>query len=873
MKERSMDQTTLKIAIAAFMHDIGKFAGKEELEIDEHYFNNHADIYLPFYMGRFSHHHALNTAAFIEKMGGMLPKEFNSPDWGQGDAFINLAAGHHKPETPMQWIIAMADRISSGWDRDTFDKEYNRQIAWKDYKKTRLLPLFEQLLADTDRGYESMDDFSFRYPLKALSPESIFPGPKEAVTPGSVDEAASQYKVLFDEFVAALKGLRHNQQNIGLWFEHFESLMMTYTSSIPAARAGDVVPDVSLFDHSKMTSALAAAIYLFHWRTESLGAEAIKRYDDKKFLIINGDFYGIQDFIFAGYGDTRKQRSKLLRGRSFAVSLFSELGADMLCREIGLPSASIILNAAGKFTVMAPNTKESKMAVQKVETRINDWLIKVSCGETAMGFSFLEATPNDFVLGNFDSLRDRINQVMEKRKFSRIDLDSHGGVVGGYLDSFVNELEHPLCPVCGKRPSSKEVEGTSYVGAVQSACGLCRDHIFIGANLVKRNRVAILTRGADIKGTRLIEPIFNIYQLAFLEGALNDLAQKGQLLKYWSLETDIKEGVAQDISLKLINGYVPVYEKDDQQDERILSGLKSETKKLELIDQIKEKDPKTFGHIACKAMNPGEREGEFCGTEALGVLKADVDHLGMIMACGLKSERFTLSRLATLSRQINYFFALYLPHLLRGEPLFNNIYTVFAGGDDLFLLGPWNRIIDLAGVLNSKFAEYVCHNEEIHFSAGISVQKPQIPLGTLADRADTAIEESKSRGRDSLTLFGETVTWDQFKDLNSVQERLLEWFQKGWINQAMLYRLNSFIEMAAREKRVIQDDEIHLDDMLCTKWRSMLSYSTERNVAKEIKGEERKEAIDQVTGTTAQWLAEYGGRLKIPLWNILYNQR
>ena len=64
------------------------------------------------------------------------------------DTFINLAAGHHKPQTPMQWIIAMADRISSGWDRAKFDEEYNRAITPPDYKKTRLLPIFELLMRE-----------------------------------------------------------------------------------------------------------------------------------------------------------------------------------------------------------------------------------------------------------------------------------------------------------------------------------------------------------------------------------------------------------------------------------------------------------------------------------------------------------------------------------------------------------------------------------------------------------------------------------------------------------------------------------------------------------------------------------------------------
>lgn len=61
--------------------------------------------------------------------------------------------------------------------------------------------------------------------------------------------------------------------------------------------------------------------------------------------------------------------------------------------------------------------------------------------------------------------------------------------------------------------------------------------------------------------------------------------------------------------------------------------------------------------------------------------------------------------------------------------------------------------------------------------------------------------------------------------------------------------------------------------MSCTKWRSMLVYTVERNVAKGIKGEERKQTINEVAGLIAKWLTVYGGNLKISLWNILYNNR
>jgi CRISPR-associated protein Csm1 len=582
-----MDRTVLKIALAAFFHDMGKFADRDALNISNEYMRNNADLYQPFYQNRHTHSHAVYTAAFIEQMSDLLPEELNLPEWGQGDAFINLAAGHHRPDSALQWVIAVADRVSSGWDRESFDSSYNYQVSWQHYKRTRLYPVFEQLTVDKLPS-QTVAFPSYFYQLARLSHQSILPylnseGNSVAASP------EKEYLDLFEEFKEALPTLLHRRENLELWFEHFDSLMMMFTSAIPSARAGKVIPDVSLYDHCRTTASLAVAIYLYHQENDTLTVEAVKNYADDKFLIISADFYGIQDFILSEHGDTRKKRSKLLRGRSFAVSLYSELAADFLCRALGLPFSSVALNAAGKFTIIAPNTPRAADIVNSVEEHINDWLIRISHGENSMGFSCQKASAQDLVKGNFLSLWEKLGQAMEKKKLTRIDLNRHGGSFPDFLDHFNNDLHRPLCPFCGKRPSLARVEDGQYVGEGESSCGICRDHIFLGTNLVKRPRLAITTADTRAKeeANQLMEPIYGRYQVSFQEGDLAQWAEKGKLLKYWDLGVaSERQDQASRITIKMINGYVPVYTDADNYDPRILAGRKSETKKLELISQI-----------------------------------------------------------------------------------------------------------------------------------------------------------------------------------------------------------------------------------------------------------------------------------------------
>jgi len=853
-----MDETLLKIAMAGFFHDIGKLADKEMLNISQEYIDNHSGMYLPFFNGRYSHQHAVYTAAFIEQMKDFLPEELNGPGWGEGDSFINLASGHHNPQTPMQWIIAISDRISSGWDRAEFDEVYNKAITPKDYRKTRLVPIFEHLSAEAGRYPVSSEDYKYCYPLRPITPMNIFPGLKDQIYPKDNDAVSRDYNSLFEGFVEGLKGLLHRQENMKLWFEHFESLTMSYASSVPAARVGHVIPDVSLYDHLKTTSALSAALFLYHRQTGSMTLSDIKDGDVKKILIISGDFYGIQNFIFSG-GDVQKNRSKMLRGRSFAVSLFSELVADMLCRRIGIPSLAIILNAAGKFTLVASNTEETKQAVSDVEKMINDWLIKMSYGEMAMGITCVDASPKDLVKGEFEKVWDSLQKAMDRKKYQKIDFSKYGGPVHDYLESFNNSLKHPVCPFCGKRPSDNRTERSHFAGDKESSCALCRDHIYLGENIVKKQHLAIMTKDASIKGDenqKLLEPVFGEYQVAFLEGELKDMARNGTLLKYWNISNDIKKMTSVNVTARFINGYVPVYSKEDDVNPEQIGA------------------PKTLGDIASKALNISSEK--HTGVEALGVLKADVDNLGLLVACGLKGEMFTLSRLATFSRQLNHYFSIYIPYLLEAEPAFNDVYTVFAGGDDLFLIGPWTRIIMLSKRIRETFSEYACNNKEIHLSAGVSIHKPNTPVGFMAESAEEAMESAKGTGSErgnKVTIFSQTVPWNELEQLTAVQSEIEGWLKKKWINAAMLYRMNHIIKLAGEENRLVRNNEIHLEDMECTKWRSMLAYTTGRNAAKELKPEEREPVIETVGKNLTKWLLAYGSKLKIPVWNILYNRR
>ena len=884
---KEIDDTVLKVAAAGYFHDIGKFAQAADMPINQEQFNKNAIEYHPLSSKSHfdTHKHAGYTAAFLEdtEISQSLPKEFRDSKWGEGEIFVNLAAGHHKPkdDSAMQWIITEADRLSAGNERAGNEGDPNVQkVHPVNAIYTRLIPLLERLGRPEHKC-------EYVLPLNALSSEKelekisgkLFPMKQEK---GSKDEAKEEYKKLFNGFCWELKDLPHYKENLLLWFEHFDSLYLRYVSCIPAQRASskeDFIPDVSLYDHSKTTSALATALYLFHKTNNSLSVEEVKKREGNKFLLIAGDFWGIQEFIFSSKGDSRKYRAKLLRGRSFSVSLYCELAADLICRKIGLPFTSIIFNAAGKFTILAPNIDSAKEAVKEAKIEINDWLHKRTYGETALGITSLEATSEDLEHGKYRDTLDKLAKGCQETKARRLDLSRYGVVAQSFLEE-VSANDGKICQLCGKRPSNKNIKDEI------SLCQLCDDHRKLGEHCVKLDTLAVGDSSIEAFNEDLVlsELVFDRYKILFTKrGTLNENAKNRSLLRFFRFSLpDVDDSVQSEsppASILFLGNYVPKYDEYDLEDPRLRKEKQDEESETIEVGRII-----SLNHLAALALNLSKQDStdtSLYGLKALGVLKADVDNLGKLLRDGLPRELQTMSRLATLSRQLHYFFAVYLPYLLELEPNYRNIYIVFAGGDDLFLIGPWNKILALSLKLREEFQRYVAYNPKVHFSAGISVHKAHSPINKFAESSEEALKDAKaakdldkSGELSYISVYDEVFNWDEVSELAKVSEELEDCLEgKKIISTGFLYRLNYFLELAGEEEKLKGKKEVSLGSLQALKWRALLKYSGVRNIARDMKESIRAQYIDEWNPKFAKWLEDYKVKFKLGLWPVLYNKR
>jgi len=880
-------QASCRMALAAFLHDIGKFAERAKIDIEPQMLADNKQRYCPHHKthekdkGWFSHVHAAYTGMAVDILEKHAPDLVGNNVYPFGswkttnvdDSLINAAAAHHKPDTFLQWIIATADRVASGFEREEFEK-YNKEKEQNHYT-SRQLPLFEQIHQPIK---EKSADFKYRYPLKPLSPASIFPVIAQGYEVKDDTAAQAEYLKLWEAFKTGLKDIPPSHcQQLPLWLDHFDSCWQTYTHSIPSATAFGTKPDVSLYDHSKAVAALAVALWRYHEDRyddkEKATIQMRERLDwnEEKLLLIQGDFFGIQNFIFAQGGDSTKKAAKLLRGRSFYVSLITECAALAVLEALSLPSTSQIMNAAGKFLIVAPNTDATKDTLKKVQQTFNDWFLTHSYGQSGLGLACQPATCEDFVCSKeklgFKALMTRLHSKLERSKYQHFDLcgdKAAPAVFEHYLDGF-NKYGEP-CSINSRVPATikKTDEGKDIFYS-----GLAYDQIEIGKWLITKQRL-ILAKN-KINGLSVTNIDLFGYHVHFTEeedkkgNFKNEVVNRNIRRAFDFSRPECDDVLWNGYARRNISGYVPYFKNEnDWMIEKYRKFLNDEDYK-----DVEEYAPKTLNHLALEDLTE-ETDGHWYGIRALAVLKGDIDNLGDLFQNGLKQPTFT--KMAALSRQVNNFFAVYLPYLCQTK--YPNTYIVFAGGDDFFLLGSWKQLMRLAADLRTEFSRYVANNSSIHFSAGLSVTKPKIPIHQLAVLGEEALEHAKAYKKDehlknAVTCFGQTVSWIDFNRLfvteHNATEHLEALREQHQLSTAYVYGLLRLTNMAA--------DKNKPENSL---WRSQLYYRTYRLLANKrgLDANQKKRAcIELVTDIGEKGIKEFGNGYLIALHAYLYQNR
>ncbi|HPD25077.1 type III-A CRISPR-associated protein Cas10/Csm1, partial [Tenuifilum sp.] len=676
-----------QIYLGALLHDIGKFYQRASENPKE---KTHQEFGYDWLIEKLPERYKEGIPSFAK-----LHHAVKGSKKDELDVFSN--------KSNLTLIVYEADNLSSGFERKQIIDETKEYIDWDE--TVAMYSIFSKInLSSENHG----DIPVYHNVWKKLKPDLIsesIPIPEE-----NVEITHENYKKLFKDFEESYNYIKNNlsPNNLIVLLEKYLTNIPSYTYII--TEKGEILPDkypdISLFDHSKVTAAIALCMYNYFFehedfkskfeKNELLENEILNR-TDNKYLLVGGDISGVQDFI---YTISSNEALKSLRGRSFYLEMLTEHVVSEILTKLNLERANLIYSGGGGFYILAQNTENAKKVIDEIKNAINKWLYDEFNGKLYFNIEYVSFSGNKFS----PQISDVWSELSIKIENSKKQKYKHN--LSEIFRVLEPKLQNAECRICH----------TDEKDLVEDTCGICRSLVDLGRELKERNNDIIYETDNPNDLTNGYFKINNKYYKLGSKKQASRAKGKVYVINSWNLN-DYKY----DNSIQLLLGNYVTSKADSFED----------LCKIEGTDRF----------------------------DYIGVLRLDVDNLGKIFSGGINKTEATFSRMASISRNLTLFFKYYINQICYGNlPLGINqtrlisdnsnkereVVIVYSGGDDLFLVGKWNDVIELSKDIYSIFKAFVCNNPDLGISGGITLHRHDFPLYQMARYADEAEKNSKN---------------------------------------------------------------------------------------------------------------------------------
>lgn len=876
-----MDQVTQKLLLAGLLHDIGKFYQradnklfKDSLknpdnEIGPVSFNLAQSICPPTENGKFGYHHVVWTSQFFEdsvikkKLEDVPGLKGNIWAEDQTDAVVNLACNHHMPHSALQDVVRLADWWSAGIDRtksDTFETELKPDdpIQWgkNRYKSIPLFSIFNRL----NKGNNQYGNLLMPLSIKR---ESIFPKPIQNQNDGLNQE---KYFVLWKQFKDEFIQLPSDSFNG--FFNSLFFLLKKYTWAIPS-NTNDMA-DVSLFEHLKTSAAFAFCLHKYYeqkYTRDLTDLSAVINLNDLPVLMVGGDLSGIQNFI---YNIASSKASKSLKGRSFYLQLLTDSIIHKIISHplVDASLVNVIYASGGKFFLILPNLETVKSALEEIHKEIETELWNEHHGIIGFSLSFLPFAYQNIRLpdnkrfsqlvcedSNGEMTPVKIGQlwkmlaeklILEKDKpFKRMILNNY--------DEFFNEKNPSLqsggkvktCAVTGVelQGNYREIDIDVYVTKAvfeQTELGQAlkdADYLItyngkesISNYLNNRAQAKISVIGVD-------HYLFDQTELTKDDANFRDISSVDVSNVYHINDTNFLitlKGKGTAYGYRFYGGNQQAYHRDAYGNIKTNTRGKGAVKLEKTFEDLTKYDP---------IHNPDKET-------YLGFLRMDVDNLGKLFISGLPESSQSFAAYATLSFQLDLFFSGYLNSLRNEDAFADWVNILYAGGDDVFAIGRWDKLIDFATRLRNEFEAFT-GRKDLSISGGMAIVNHKFPIAKAAELADEAEKASKKFkinneiSKNAFTFFGETVSWEgEMKEVEQWKDKLTALICEMDVPKSLLQRLMIYGQANKNYQSNLITQPSKAD--LSFKWNA--AYNLKR-FADKLKNEDAKKEVRQLQTT------------------------
>lgn len=655
-----------------------------------------------------------------------------------------------------------------------------------------------------------------------------------------------------------LKQLNTSDENT---FELVDSAFDEIARFLPGDIAQEAISDVSVYTQSKLVAAIAVCLAAYTEETDT-DITALNETSDasKPFLVVSGDFSGIQSFI---YTIPSKGALKSLRGRSFYLEIFMEYAVDTLLKNIGLTRNHVLYTGGGHFYLIVPNTEACRTAVGDFEKLVNIWLLEhmgsalyLAIGSAPCSISELSSSKKQRNI--FATVGDAV-RVAKMQRYAEGELEA---LFDENSELNCNREGSRECSVC--RTSTATLAPYGDDGA-KEACPICNGLFNLGEYLVRSEASCFVVASSSAVTNRVGVPILgdnrSLYVIA--DSDLPEFVKKNAV--------DMVYGKNHSIKIPIYGRAVP------------LADYAARYETGNVLD---------FVELANRSGEDGQ------GISRVGVLRADVDNLGAAFIGGFVNDNpkealkyVSLLRQAELSQSLSRFFKIAVNDMAYGEtsnlpekvgsiaslwsekPISEyNVHVIYSGGDDVFMVGAWNELLEFAVRLRTAFTYYT--GGKVTLSAGLALFTPKYPIDKMADITGALESAAKSNpSKDSIALFGfesknqgaevkcsHVYTWDDFitgvcgEKMALIKKVTTSSTDAFYIGKTMLYKI---METVTDIEDTTVDGRINIARLLYTLARLQ---PTDKNL--EIKQQKMKE-YDEFVQAVHKWIVSKSDRKQL----------
>lgn len=606
----------------------------------------------------------------------------------------------------LAYITYWADNVASGADRRSKDEE-PEYGAYDKYDKYVPLETPFNILNSSGAAKQK-----YTYAMQEVYDDGSINYPDDTKKAYSEDTYGEIIKNL-NECIASLSP---DEKYINSALGVLEANL----SYVPSSTDKTQFVDISLFDHMKITAAIGSCMYDYLSENgindykEALLKNSKTYYSKKSFLMMSMDISGIQSFL---YSVESEKALKSLRSKSFYLEIMLEHIVDELLERLELSRANLIYSGGGHAYLLLPNTDIAKSTIDEFDSEAREWFIDNFGIDLYVAMGYRTCSANELMnKGDTDggvtenktpyaSIFKDLSTVISKKKTQRYSAEN---IIK--LNTASKEAHSRECRVCGRvdRLTTGDI------------CEFCHDFKELSDGILNDGFITVLSNPDEKK--KCIRLPFDYYM-------------------FTEEEAELRKRIEED------GTYVRSYSKN-----KLYTGNNMSTR-LWVGDYVA---LSLFKDLAKSAR----------GVKKLGVLRGDVDNLGQAFVAGFPAEYTSLSRAASFSRKMNMFFKLHINHILaNGEYTLSaetdirdrgkrrNVAVVYSGGDDVFIVGAWNEIIETGIDLVEAFRKYT--QGKLTLSAGIGMFPKKYPVKAMARQTEELENASKDMpGKDAVSLFG-----------------------------------------------------------------------------------------------------------------------